>query len=468
MALFKRQQNRAPCPGGNGTTIGSVQEFTTLCNTALDGDVLMQLPAFDFTTCVDICSSSHPKCDGATFSGGQCMLMANIRRQSQRRRRTRDSAIASFPNASSNCVTLGGSQRALGTNFTTMCGFIINGSDIGQNFAPTFQDCLGQCAATRGCAAVSYDPSLNLGFKNCYLKTNIANPNTIAADRRTDSALVAAAAADPASSSPPPPPTSTSSPSPAPPPPPPSSSSGGGGVFFTPPPGATTNPAPPPTTTPPPISEESSPIPSSLSLPSPSESTPSATSTTSTTSTPPVLNTIPFIFPIPTPSPSDSTAPDASGSNSNTAGTDTSNMAWVAAPVVGGVAAIALVAVSFIMLRRRRRGNGGQEKRKAYRGGSGGEQGYWAGQSRAGNFAQVEALGRRSMDVRGSVVGFMTGRPMGMERLEDIEEGEGRTSGEMKNGGGASRGEGVGPKGNGRTTELRASYNGLGQNKWPQ
>ena len=132
-------------------------------------------------------------------------MMANIRRQSQRRRRTRDSALASFPNASSNCVTLGGSQRALGTNFTTMCGFIINGSDIGQNFAPTFQDCLGQCAATRGCAAVSYDPSLNLGFKNCYLKINIANPNTIAADRRTDSALVAAAAADPASSSPPPP-----------------------------------------------------------------------------------------------------------------------------------------------------------------------------------------------------------------------------------------------------------------------
>jgi hypothetical protein len=80
-----------------------------------------------------------------------------------------------------------------------------------------------------------------------------------------------------------------------------------------------------------------------------------------------------------------------------------------------------------------------------------------------GNFSEVES-GRRSVEVRGggagvrnSVVGFVTGRPMGMERLEDIEEGEGGRAG-------AREGEVKG----GRTTELRASFNGLGQNKWSQ
>jgi hypothetical protein len=49
---------------------------------------------------------------------------------------------------------------------------------------------------------------------------------------------------------------------------------------------------------------------------------------------------------------------------------------------------------------------------------------------------------------------------MGMERLEDIEEGDGR---------GQSRGRvSVSEVRNGRTMELRTSFNGLGQNKWSQ
>ncbi|KAL2190420.1 hypothetical protein L209DRAFT_677702 [Thermothelomyces heterothallicus CBS 203.75] len=34
------RQNTAPCPKDNGTTIGTAQEFTVLCNTRLAGDVL--------------------------------------------------------------------------------------------------------------------------------------------------------------------------------------------------------------------------------------------------------------------------------------------------------------------------------------------------------------------------------------------------------------------------------------------
>ncbi|AEO60887.1 hypothetical protein MYCTH_2310595 [Thermothelomyces thermophilus ATCC 42464] len=39
------RQNTAPCPNGNGTTIGTAQEFTVLCNTRLAGDVLDRFEA---------------------------------------------------------------------------------------------------------------------------------------------------------------------------------------------------------------------------------------------------------------------------------------------------------------------------------------------------------------------------------------------------------------------------------------
>jgi hypothetical protein len=76
---------------------------------------------------------------------------------------------------------LGGSQAVQlnGVNFGTFCNFIINGKDIGQNFAPTFQDCMGQCAGTTGCNAVSYDASMNQGFKNCYMKTGASASDNI-------------------------------------------------------------------------------------------------------------------------------------------------------------------------------------------------------------------------------------------------------------------------------------------------
>ncbi|KAK3905948.1 hypothetical protein C8A05DRAFT_12262 [Staphylotrichum tortipilum] len=486
--VHRRQNKIAPCPGGNGTTIGSVQQFTVLCGTSIDGDVLDRPDAFDFTTCVDLCSSFHPKCDGATFDGSRCTLRANLKASEQRRSRRFESAIATFPGASSNCASLGGSQQALGTSFTTMCGFIIDGSDISQNFAPTFQDCLGQCASTSGCAAVSFDSSQNLGFKNCYLKTAVSNPNSIGADRRTDSAMIAAAAADPpASSSPPPPPATSSSPSQSTPPVAiiPSSSSasaappgaGGGVIFFTPPGGGTTIVATPPASTQP------------AAAPSPDSSTATAAAPTqnpapaaSSSTTNPLASlfpssplpstttggaTLPFVFPSPATMPPVSSSlaiPESSGGATRQDGP--SSMAWVAAPVVGGVAAIALIGVSFVMLKRRRRGSGSSTPRKETISRPSPLSGLFTAflpasctnsGRRMGNFSEVES-GRRSA----GVVGFMTGRPMGMERLEDIEEGE--------SGGGRTGSRGATPvmgEREGRT-ELRKSFNGLGQNKWGQ
>lgn len=90
-----------------------------------------------------------------------------------------------------------------------------------------------------------------------------------------------------------------------------------------------------------------------------------------------------------------------------------------------------------------------------------------------GNFSEVgrgatgTGDGERDLqDRRRSVLGFVTGRPAGMERLDsDIEEGAGAGGG----GGGGEKGKGttmpVYEVRNGRA-ELRHSLNGLGQNRW--
>ncbi|KAK4126474.1 hypothetical protein N657DRAFT_654829 [Parathielavia appendiculata] len=461
-----RRQNR-PCPGGNGATIGTFQEFTVLCNSNIEGDVLDTLDVFDLTACVDLCSSFHPRCEGASFDGSRCTLRTNVRSaEEQALARRIDSAIASFPGASSDCATLGGTEEAVGTTFTTMCGFIIAGNDISQNFAPTFQDCLGQCASTNGCAAVSFDPSQDLGFKNCYLKTAVRDSSDVAADRRTDSAMMAAAVAAPdlspgASSSPAGPGVSTI-PVPQP---------GSGAVFFTPPGGSTAAAHTPPTP---------------ISTPAPTPSLGTATELLIAQNSSLAAGSLPPLLPKPTTtsvSLTESSVPETAGQNAGDG--PPLSMAWVAAPIVGSVAAIALIAVSFVMLRRRRRNDGGGKKANISRlpavsslftawlpsswsfGSSSSSQPRTESRGSSGrevmcmgNSSKVESGRRRrsaevSRDrgvVRSSVVGFMIGRPMGMERLEDLEGGEGKDD--------VSGGTG--------RMGLRNSLNGLGQNKWSQ
>ncbi|KAK4171018.1 hypothetical protein QBC36DRAFT_105819 [Triangularia setosa] len=475
--MNRRQNNPCSRASGNGTTIGSVQDFTLLCNTNLDGDILDRLDAFDLTACMDLCSSFHPRCDGASYDGTRCFLKTRLAPVDPRQFiRSIDSGIASFPEASSNCATLSSTQTALGTNFQIMCGFIIAGSDISQNFAPTFQDCLGQCAATSGCAAVSYDPSLDLGFKNCYLKTGVANPEDLAADRRTDSARVLAA--DP--NAPPPGPGVSTIPLP-----PGGAANGNGVVFFTPP----SNPSITPSSIElPPASTTTTPLPDELTATS-------LPDITSSTDLPP-----PPTFPFPTSSSPDPFPETISGENDPGTGQPSSN-AWIAAPVVGSVAAIALIVISFIMLKRRRQSSPSSTPTEPRRDISrpspiSGLFTAWlpsrwsstavprvpplprgmnvsrsstvgSGSTRKmGNFSEVNTGDRRN-SVRNSVLGMVGGgERRGLERLDDIEEGMGK--GEGGRGKEGEKGVKVYEVRNGRAElrELRSSLNGLGQNRW--
>jgi hypothetical protein len=82
-----------------------------------------------------------------------------------------------------------------------------------------------------------------------------------------------------------------------------------------------------------------------------------------------------------------------------------------------------------------------------------------------GNFFEVNA-GQQSAEVqtsvRNSVAGFLTGRPAGMERLEDVEEAD---SSEEAGGSREKKETPVYEVKKGRV-ELRSSLNGLGQNRW--
>ncbi|KAK0744920.1 hypothetical protein B0T21DRAFT_281996, partial [Apiosordaria backusii] len=484
--MNRRQNNPCTRASGNGTTIGTFQDFTLLCNTNVDGDVLDRMDAFDLTACMDLCSSFHPRCDGASFDGARCALKTRLAPVDPRQfARGIDSGIASFPEASSNCATLPTTQTALGTNFQIMCGFIIAGNDISQNFAPTFQDCLGQCAATSGCAAVSFDPSQDLGFKNCYLKTGVANPGDLAADRRTDSARVLAAAVD---NQPPPGPGVSTIPVP---PGGAANGNGNGVVFFTPPANPSITPSslelPPASTT-------------TTATPSPDQGTSSLPDIiiSSSSSTDPIP---PFSFPTST-SPFPETLPNSDTTDSSL----TASNAWIAAPVVGSVAAIALIVISFIMLKRRRQaspsstpttesrrdisrpspisglftawlpsrwssavglrvpplpGRNVNVSRSSTVGSSGGRKGM-------GNFSEVNTggvVGERRNSVRNSVLGMVGGRDMrGMERLGDVEEGRGER-GDIEDEKGGVKVYEV-RNGKAELKELRSSLNGLGQNRW--
>ncbi|KAK3687719.1 hypothetical protein B0T22DRAFT_378440 [Podospora appendiculata] len=505
--IDRRQDPSAPCPGGNGTQLGTVQQFTVLCNTNIDGDVIHREDSFSFLTCVDLCSSFHPKCEGVSFDGKHCQLRANLASERPKPARRFDGAIGTFPGATSNCPTLGGAAQVTNSvNYSTLCGTIIAGFDLGQNFAPTYQDCMGQCAATTGCAALSFDASQSQGFKNCYLKSAVMNSSATAPQLGIDSAMlsnaaqVASPAASPASAAPSAAPTSATAapattPNPAPAssnpgvatiPVPQPSSSGAAVVFFTPPPGGSTPVASAPSSpdaantasVASPASPAATPPPGELPLTSTRSS---GTGLLPLSSAPLVSATRTSLIPLT----ASSSAAGVIGTSPNAAAVDngsgdSSSKAWIAAPVVGSIAAIALIVLSFIMLKRRRgaRGRGRGSRMRAspvtslfstwLPGSPGRGRRKMTGM---GNFSEVTGKQMPPPVSRGSIrnsvatLGFL--RPAGgMERLEDEEE----------RAGGSRAGSSAGEKTRDEVTpvyeikngkaELRSSLNGLGQNRW--
>ncbi len=376
--LEPRADANNPCPEGNGTTIGDIQQFVLICGSTVVGDTINSTTTTTtFSECVDYCASFHPRCEAVSFNSKLCDLKANISPDKKTRPAKRaDGAIAQFPQSSSNCATLGSSTTTNSTSYSVFCGNIIDGNDLTQGFAATFQDCMDMCSSTTGCGGLSFDSTMGQGFKNCYLK-GAASANSPIVDSGIDSAIVGDAVAAPApvpsgSSSQSPTPSPSQSPSPSP--------SSSPSPTVTPQPTVASTPAPTFATTAAPgtktktatatvsvsadpITVTANPLPASTSgggfITLTADPTGTALSETQTiysviTS---VINSTPVLLTVPV---TDSPYAVATGvAGSSIAVTDDSSAkAWIAAPVVGSVAAVTVIAAAFVIWGRRRTRSG--------------------------------------------------------------------------------------------------------------
>ncbi|ELQ37509.1 hypothetical protein M0657_000040 [Pyricularia oryzae] len=204
----KERGDTTPCPGANGTSIGSFQQFNLLCGRNLAGDIIDESQQPNFLACIDHCASFHPRCDSVPFDGKDCRLKTGTGTAGSRSSRRFDSALGIFGTipSDSGCNALGASTTLGSTKFDISCGFVINGNDLFQEHRTNFNDCLTLCSQTQSCAAISFDVDMDQGFQNCYLK-RAATGGGLVRMAGMDSAVVNRNAPPP----PPPPSTTTSS-----------------------------------------------------------------------------------------------------------------------------------------------------------------------------------------------------------------------------------------------------------------
>ncbi|KAI0404352.1 hypothetical protein F4802DRAFT_252405 [Xylaria palmicola] len=362
LELHKKEGSQGPCPDGNGTMIGDEQQFVVYCNTRFRGKEIFRQKADSLAECTGLCTSfQNPRCEGAQFSEkGNCVLVGALMPDSTRSSRVFDSAAAIFPQPgpTSSCAQQGSGKSFLSQNssFALECGQVVNGKDLEQQFQMTLEACLAACSANPACGGVSYDPAQTSGFQNCYLKTTI-DDSDMAAKPGVDSALLVNNAveapdvnvpADPGTSVIAGAPTSVGPPS---------------MVFSTvvATPGTSdsvvTVSVPVPVTsilttgivadaTPPSVVPVFVPAPatstsSTAALADPTtEASAAATAGTSSTGT----------------GDGQGVASNSEGLGSGNEGPSTSSNAWIAAPVIGGIAALTLVLAVFVLWGRRRRG----------------------------------------------------------------------------------------------------------------
>ncbi|KAI0539302.1 hypothetical protein GGR58DRAFT_244797 [Xylaria digitata] len=181
--LEERQASHAPCPNGNGTMIGGEQQFMVFCDARFKGNELLRQKTDSLATCAELCTSfQNPRCESAQFANNNdCVLVGNLAPEGTRPSRFFDSAAAIFPEPgpTSSCLQQGTGTTFLSQNsrFTLQCGMIANGNDLEQQFQMTLESCIAACSANSACGGVTFDPQQAAGFKNCYLKTTIDASN---------------------------------------------------------------------------------------------------------------------------------------------------------------------------------------------------------------------------------------------------------------------------------------------------
>ena len=171
--------------------------------------------------------------------------------------------------------------------------------------------------------------------------------------------------------------------------------------------------------------------------------------------------TIPITTIVPVTAPAPVSTDGPSEIDRTAASQEGSSQAWIAAPVVGSVAALVVIAVMFIMLGKRRRNNGASSNGSISSGNSTVREKSSMGNIFTTWLPSAQSTMRRGMGNISSITSKMTssssgstrsgvlgswrsgGGPAGSERLDDIEETPVR-----------------------RPEKVRDSLNPLGQNRW--
>ncbi|KAK8061524.1 hypothetical protein PG994_007890 [Apiospora phragmitis] len=176
----RESHSRDPCPAADGTVFDSMVDFKVACGVDMPKSDLAQLNANNFTHCMDICISWHPKCLGFAFD-----------------------ALGESDNNAHNCwpksfLAPAVTQKyimdsAVATNVPAAdddlkCGKYYAPGSLGEVQASSMANCIDQCAQynkdhSPKCVAVAYESSQNYGYLNCQFKQSVdtsgmaPNPN---------------------------------------------------------------------------------------------------------------------------------------------------------------------------------------------------------------------------------------------------------------------------------------------------
>ncbi|KAK7931993.1 hypothetical protein PG985_002705 [Apiospora marii] len=178
----------------NGTAIGSIQKFEIFCSSTARGRRTTSVDVPTVEDCADACARANPRCTAATFDGKSCAL----------HNETGSSLTAPDPNpkfqavvgipkeSTSNCrqiIQATTKQTINSVQFNLMCGSSLGSESLLNSFASSFQDCMGQCAQTSMCKAVSFNADQTLGFQNCFLKSK-SSKSALSVATMLDTAMV--------------------------------------------------------------------------------------------------------------------------------------------------------------------------------------------------------------------------------------------------------------------------------------
>ncbi|KAK8131074.1 hypothetical protein PG984_007512 [Apiospora sp. TS-2023a] len=176
VALAGAQQHTGNGVCVNGTTVGTIQDFQVFCSSTARGKRTTSVDVATVEECADACARANPRCTAATFDGKSCAFHNETDAPfTAHDNNSKFTAIVGMPkDSSSNCrqvIQATTKQTINSVQFNLTCGSTLNSESLSNSYASSLQDCMGQCAKTSLCKAVSFNADQTLGFQNCFLKS---------------------------------------------------------------------------------------------------------------------------------------------------------------------------------------------------------------------------------------------------------------------------------------------------------